>query len=277
MKPNLDVAFSRFAWIQRIILHTLAVIIVGTPALLQAQYSETKMGEYLHYAVVAANGGTYAGYDSIGFAGGSYGIPSLYTTNSGWVDLPSSLGFNTANPYIGKPTGISRDGSIVAGYMSGVATNGISTEYAVYWVNGVESLVPAPPDDPTPNTMSATGVSGDGTTLIVQDQTGTNTESYVFNIATGIFTPLGFFPGIASQQTYATAINKDGTVVIGYYNLGDGTSHGFMWNATNGLTDMGIPTGHPNTYYLEPTCISDDGTTVFGQLTELNGWVGFPL
>jgi len=28
------------------------------------------LGEYLHYAIVAANGGVYAGYDSIGFAGG---------------------------------------------------------------------------------------------------------------------------------------------------------------------------------------------------------------
>ena len=81
--------------------------------------------------------------------------------------------------------------------------------------------------------------------------------------------------GGTNEQTYATAINNDGTIVAGYYNLDDGDIHGFMWNATNGLTDMGIPTGHPNTYYLEPTCMSDDGTTVFGQLTEFNGWVGF--
>ena len=158
--------------------------------------------------------------------------------------------------------------------MVGVATNGISIQYAAYWVNGVESLVPAPPDDPTPTTMSATGVSGDGRTLIVQDQNGSKTESYVFKIASGTFTSLGF-PGGTNQQTYATAINKDGTIVAGHYNLDNGNIHGFMWDATNGLTDMGIPTNHPNTYYLEPTCISDDGTTVFGQLTEFNGWVGF--
>src|ERR1019366_2425336 len=41
------------------------------------------------------------------------------------------------------------------------------------------------------------------------------------------------------------------------------------------MRDMGIPASHPNTYYLQPTCISDDGTTAFGQLTEFNGWVGF--
>ena len=275
IEANHSFAFRQFARMRRTILRTLAFIIAGAPVLLLAQYSEIKMGEYLHYAVAAANGGVYAGIDGIGYAGSAFGTPSLYTTNTGWVDLPSSLGFNTTSPYIGQPKGISHDGSVVAGYMSGVATNGISTQYAVYWVNGVESLVPAPPDDPTPTTMSATGVSGDGTTLIVQDQIGGKTESYVFKIASGTFTSLGFFPGGTNQQTYATAINKDGTIVAGYYNLDDGDIHGFMWNATNGLTDMGIPASHPNTYYLEPTCISDDGTTVFGQLTEFNGWVGF--
>ena len=275
MKANRSIAFRQFAWMRRTLLRTVAFIMVGAPVLLLAQYSEIKMGEYLHYAVVAANGGIYAGYDGIGFGGSSYGTPSLYTTNTGWVDLPSSMGFNTASPYIGQPRGISRDGSVVAGYMSGVATNGVGTQYAVYWVNGVESLVPAPPDDPTPTIMSATGLSGDGTTLIVQDQNAGKTESYVYKIAGGTFTSLGFFPGGANQQVYATAINKDGSIVAGYYYLDDGTSHGFVWQATNGLTDMGIPASHPNTYYLEPTCISDDGTTVFGRLTELDGWVGF--
>ena len=184
------------------------------------------------------------------------------------------MGFNTNSHYYGQPNGISHDGTVVAGYLAGVATNGTSIQYAAYWVNGVESLVPAPPDDPTPTIMSATGVSGNGSTLIVQDQNGSKTESYVFKLAGGTFTSLGFLGG-TSQQTYATAINNDGTIVAGHYNLDNGYSHGFMWDATNGLTDMGIPTNHPNTYSLEPTCISDVGTIVFGQLTEGNGWVGF--
>jgi probable HAF family extracellular repeat protein len=278
MKTNSSFAFRNVTRIGRIILRAFACFIAGAPALLLAQYSEIKMGEYLHYAVVAANGGVYAGIDGIGYTT-IFGSPSLYKTNTGWVDLPSSLGFNTSSQYYGSPKGISHDGSVVAGYMVGTVTNGTSTPYsiqrAVYWVNTVESLVPAPPDDPTPTIMSATGLSGDGTTLIVQDQTGSKTESYVFKIASGTFTSLGFFPGPTNQQTYATAINKDGTIVTGYYNLDDGTVHGFMWNAATGLTDMGIPAGHPNTYYLEPTCINDDGSTVFGQLTEFNGWLGF--
>ncbi|MGP8199202.1 MAG: hypothetical protein ACLQU4_06845 [Limisphaerales bacterium] len=274
MKANHSFTCHQAARMRRTLLRALAFIIVGAPVLLPAQYSEIKMGEYLHYAVAAANGGVYAGIDGIGYTT-IFGAPSVFEPGNGWVDLPGSMGFNTNSRYSGQPKGISHDGSVIAGYMVGVVTNGTSIQYAAYWVNGVESLVPAPPDDPAPTIMSATGVSGDGGTLIVQDQNGGKTESYVYKIAGGTFTSLGFFPGNANQQTYATAINKDGSIVAGYYDLDNGTSHGFMWHATNGLTDMGIPASHPNTYYLEPTCMSDDGATVFGQLTELNGWVGF--
>src|ERR1035441_6607819 len=166
MKANRAFAFRQFARMPRSILRTLAFIIAGAPVLVLAQYSEIKMGEYLHYAVVAANGGVYAGIDGIGYTGIGFGPPSVYKPSTGWVDLPSSMGFNTTRPYYGQPKGISHDGSAVAGYMAGVATNGTSIQYAAYWVNGVESLVPAPPDDPNPTTMSATGISGDGTTLI---------------------------------------------------------------------------------------------------------------
>jgi len=276
MKTNCSSVYHRIALMPHSVLRCLAFAMLAAPAaLMGAQYSEIKMGEYLHYAVVAANGGVYAGIDGIGYTGVGFGSPSVYRTNTGWVDLPSSTGFNTANPYFGQPKGISHDGSVVAGYTEGVATNGISTEYAAYWVNGVESLVPAPPDDPMATSMKATGVSGDGTTLIVQDQTASEVNSYVFDVASGMFTSLGL-PEVTNQQVYATAINNDGTIIAGYYSLDNGTTlHGFIWDAVNGLTDMGIPASHPNTYYLEPTCISDDGTTVFGQLTEFNGWVGF--
>jgi probable HAF family extracellular repeat protein len=273
MNANWSFAFRPLAWMRRAIPCSLALAIAGAPAVLPAQISEIKMGEYLHYAVVAANGGVYAGINGIGY-NGIFGTPAVYEPSNGWVDLPSSMGFNTAQPYYGQPRGISHDGSVIAGYMAGVATNGLSLQYAVYWTNGVESLVPAPPDDPTPNSMSATGVSGDGTTLLVQDQVGTKTESYVFKIASGTFTSLGF-PAGTNQQNYATAINRDGTIVAGHYNSDDGTIHGFLWNATNGLTELGSPAANPIAYYLEPTCISDDGATVFGQLTGFNGWVGF--
>jgi probable HAF family extracellular repeat protein len=274
MKAKLAFAFRQLFRMRRAVLRSLVLINIGAPALVLAQFSEIKMGEYLHYAFVAANGGIYAGIDGIGYNGVGYGNPSIYKTNTGWVDLPSSQGFDISHPYYGRPKGISHDSSVVAGYMVGVLSNGYSVQYAAYWVNSVESLVPAPPDDPTATVMSVTGVSGDGTTLVVQDQTSSKTESYIFKIASQTFTSLGFLGG-TNQQTFATAISNNGTIVAGYYNLDNGDIHGFIWDATNGLRDFGFPTNYPNTHYLEPTCMSDDGTTVFGQLTEFNGWVGF--
>jgi len=254
---------------QRAILRFLALLLAAAPASLLAQYTETKMGEYLHYAVAAANGGIYAGYDSIGSPS-----PSLYQPGTGWTDLSCSAGFNTSLQYFGYATDISRDGSIVSGYTAGVTTGGSSMEFATYWVNTVESIVPAPPDDPAASQMSATGISGDGSTLLVQDKSSAKVETYVFKIATGRFTSLGFLGG-TTRQTYAVAINNNGSVVAGYGTRNNGNIDGFIWEASKGLKKLGIPAAHPKTVYLEPTCISDDGSTVFGQLTELNGWVGF--
>jgi hypothetical protein len=258
------------------ILCSLAVIVAGVPMLASAQFSEIKMGEYLHYAYAAANGGIYAGIDGIGYSGVGFGTPALYKTNTDWVDLPVAQGFNPALQIYGTATGISHDGSVVAGSVTGTTQGGIIKQVAAYWVNGVETVVPAPPGDPGAITVSATAVSGDGATLLVQDGTvySAKVETFVYNIATGTFTSLGFLGG-TNQQTIATAINGNGTVVAGYSLLDNGNISGFIWNASSGVTVLAIPTNHPATAYLEPTCMSDDGTIVFGRLTEFNGWVGF--
>lgn len=171
--------------------------------------------------------------------------------------------------------GISHDGSVVAGSVTGTTTNGITMQVAAYWVNGVESVVPAPPDDPGAMTMGASGVSGDGSTLLVQDGTvySATVETYLYNIASGTFTSLGFLGG-TNHQTYATAINSNGTIVAGYSALDNGNINGFIWTS-NRVTVLAIPASHPNTFYLEPTCMSDDGATLYGRLTEGDGWVGF--
>src|ERR1019366_4566178 len=107
----------------------------------------------------------------------------------------------------------------------------------------------------------------DGSTLVVQDYNNSTiygeVESYVYSIASGTFTSLGFFPGGTNQQTCATAINYDGTIVTGYYTLDNGDSHGFLWKAASGMTDIGIPASAlgASFIYLKPACISDDGTT----------------
>jgi hypothetical protein len=127
MKANHFFTFHQAARMRRASLRSLALIIAGAPALLLGQYSEIKMGEYLHYAVVAANGGVYAGIDGIGYTT-IFGTPSVFEPSNGWVDLPGSMGFNTNSHYYGQPNGISHDGTVVAGYLAGVATNGTSIQ-----------------------------------------------------------------------------------------------------------------------------------------------------
>jgi probable HAF family extracellular repeat protein len=258
-------------------------MIAGVPVLL-AQYSETNMlGGYNVSPTAAANGGIFAGTYSPGFQSAS---PMIYQPATGWAGLPVGLGFvSSLNGihlnYWGAATAISHDGSVVAGSATGTLTNGFQATYAAYWTNGVESLVPAPPDDPTATAMTVTAVSGDGSTLLVQDDNNAvvygKVESYVYSIASGTFTSLGFFPGTTNQQTYATAISKDGTIVAGYYPLDNGDKHGFRWQAASGMTDIGIPASAVGASFtcLQPNCISDDGTTLFGTLSIGNGWGGF--
>jgi probable HAF family extracellular repeat protein len=69
---------------------------------------------------------------------------------------------------------------------------------------------------------------------------------------------------MTNQQTCATAISKDGTIVAGYYTLDNGDRHGFLWTTAGGMTDFGIPgsAGGASFAYLQPGCIRDDGRTL---------------
>jgi len=284
MKTNYSLAVRTVARMRCILLRTLALLIVGAPPLLLAQYSETNMlNGYNVSPTAAANGGIFAGTASPGYQSAS---PMIYKPATGWAGLPVGLGFVSSLygiplNYWGAASAISHDGSVVAGNTTGTLTNGFQASYATYWTNGVESLVPTPPDDPTTTAMSVTAISGDGNTLVVQDFNNTSingkVESYVYRLANGSFTSLGFFPGTTNQQTYATAISKDGKIVAGYYTLNNGDSHGFLWKAASGMTDIGIPASAVGASFIyeKPACMSDDGAPLFGTLSIGNGWGGF--
>jgi len=285
MKSN-SFIFCQAARLRRALLGALALLVVGAPALLLAQYSETNMlGGFNITPTAAGTGGIFAGTYSIGYQSAA---PVIYQPATGWAGLPVGMGFVSSLNTIhfnswGAATAVSHDGTVVAGSTTGELTNGFQASYATYWTNGVESLVPAPPDDPAASAMNVTAISGDGSTLVVQDFNNAiiygGVESYVYHIASGTFTSLGFFPGTTNRQTYATAISKDGTIVAGYYQLNNGDKHGFLWNAASGMTDIGVPASAVGAsfVYLQPNCISDDGTVLFGTLAMStgNGWGGF--
>ena len=250
----------------------LGLLAMLLPIAATAQYSVTKIGSYLNYAYAAANGGIFGGYNSI-----SYANPVLYLPSVGdWVGLPDSAWLNTSYQYWGKTTGISHGGTVVSGYTDGEVSNGVYVQYAAYWVNEQEYLVPAPPDDPAANNMTATAVSGDGSTLLVEDATSSHVESYVYTIATNTFTALGYF-GTTTQQTYATTLSNNGSIVAGYSNLDNYNTDGFIWTASTGMKDIGPPPGYTSSdtfYYVEPVCMSDDGSVLYSRYTVGNGWQG---
>ena len=107
---------------RRAVLHTLAFIIAGAPALLLAQYSETNMlGGYNISPTAAANGGVFAGTYSPGFQSAS---PVIYQPATGWAGLPVGMGFVSSLygihfNYWGAATAISHDGTVVAGSTTG--------------------------------------------------------------------------------------------------------------------------------------------------------------
>ena len=179
----------------RTLLRSLAFIIAGAPALLLAQYSEIQWANtftmrWRPRMAASMPESTASGTRASGLAP----LRSIRPAPVGST-FQARMGFNTPDPITASPKASAMTARLSPATWTALPTNGISIQYAAYWVNGVESLVPAPPDDPTPTLMSATGVSGDGTTLIVQDQTANKTESYVFKIASGTFTSLGFLGG----------------------------------------------------------------------------------
>lgn len=231
-------------------------------------YSTTPLGEYRHYpTAVAAAGSVVAGYDGIDYA------PAVYTPTAGWVDLPSASGLNTSLYYGGTTTGISQNGQVITGYTYGTSS-GAYVQYAVYWTSGLEHIIPPPPDDTAAADMTATAVSGDGSAILVEDTESLTVTAYVYNVATKAFTALGFL-GQSVRQTHVTGLSYNGSVVVGFSNLDNGNSDCFTWSAATGMQDIGIPDGHPGTFYVEPACVSGGGTRVFGSYTDGSGWMGF--
>ena len=86
------------------------------------------------------------------------------------------------------------------------------------------------------NTSSsvATAASAYGTVIV-----GTS-GGRAFRWASGFMNDLGALPG--ATQTAATGVSADGRTVTGW--SGTGTNrHAFVWTATSGMKDLGIPVG----------------------------------
>ncbi|MBL9175785.1 MAG: hypothetical protein JNL10_19740, partial [Verrucomicrobiales bacterium] len=158
------------------------------------------------------------------------------------------------------PTGISADGSAVAG--GNVLPSG-DFDRGFTWTSAGGSQ---PVGDLTGYTMAntLTGISGDGSTVVgLAFDPDFNTAA--FRYRNGAMENLGRLPG-PGLSAAANGVNHDGSVVTGTSTAGDNAfNRAFRWTS-GGMQDLGVLPG--GTYSLG-LAISGDGGVVVG-----NGDVG---
>jgi len=182
-------------------------------------------------------------------------------------------------PYI-NPSGISADGSVIAGRQGG----------ALRLEDGVVSALPIPPLDPDyrGDHAEAEDISADGSTLVgharrsefeSEGQRYSNWEAAFWR--DGVFTSIGALPG--DTVAGAFSVSADGSVIGGA--SGDVAAFrltAFLWSADGGVLDVklllaaqGIDLSGWELWNV--TGLSADGHTLFGHGTNpqgrLVGWV----
>lgn len=177
-----------------------------------------------------------------------------------WTEETGMVALKTDGDYYSRANGISDDGKIVVGWHD---TDW--DRWGVYWENGVRHQVL---DQEGYEVLEFAGISGDGKWMI-----GSDGEDIAMRYSkeTGVqkieHPNQGFFFNGA-----ATAISKDGSVIVGFYRPWPGPAtmgEGFIWTEKTGrielneyvkslgLDDLGI------TFAL-PLGMSKDGTKIVG-------------
>lgn len=170
------------------------------------------------------------------------------------VLLPETAGF-------GVGTGISHDGSVVAGYY-GIGDNPFR---AFRWTEdgGFDDL------GTFEGARSLTwGISGDGRTIAGRaDYPGVPSDAALWNVAGGprLLGTLG-----EGNRAMASAVSFDGSVVVGSSRGQAGVSgdRAFRWTPTGGMTPL---PGFPWDGQTRASGLSSDGSRVVGQATMENG------
>jgi uncharacterized membrane protein len=147
-------------------------------------------------------------------------------------------------------SGVSADGSIVIGD---------SGNYAFRWTaeTGMQPLFEGV------SSSSASAISGDGSTVVgYTNPNDLPQEAFRWTVAGGI-QRLGFLPNALlypRSYSYAKAVSRDGSTVVGYAE-GNDKGRAVRWNAAGGIEDLGVLPGDVGSYALG---VSADGSTVVG-------------
>ena len=112
------------------------------------------------------------------------------------------------------------------------------------------------------------GVSADGSAIVGGSSSAASYASGTYNYETFLWTPsegmvgLGDLPG-GSVNSWAQDVSSDGSVVVGYGNIGPNSSNieAFRWTAGGGMAGLGFLPGHT---YSFARAVSSDGSVVVG-------------
>ena len=187
-------------------------------------------------------------------------------------------GLNAA-PY---PTAISGDGSKVVGY----ATNNTDT-YAWMWSKNDTNINKFMPVNYSKGYSDTAGISFDGSTIVgtvsaSNDQN--NLRAYTYQIAKNTLTVLGTLNTSTGDKaySYALAVNKDGSVIVGQASDGANANRdaAYRWTAAGGMETIeqwlkrsGVTAASSSVYAQTANAVSADGCVVGGQLSNGNGFL----
>ena len=183
---------------------------------------------------ISGDGAIVVGWCFNGTPGGSRGF--RWTASGGMQALPSPFGVSAA-------FGISADGATVAG-----RTSFTSGGHACRWVaSGAAQDLGVLPGA---SSSFAVASSADGSVICGYDQDVLN-RSWRWTPATGMQDL-----GIVSASGHATAINSDGSVIVG-----QASGRAWRWTVAGPL-DLGLL---PGATYAEANSVSSDGSVVTGE------------
>src|SRR5690606_36174062 len=159
------------------------------------------------------------------------------------------------------PRGLSYDGSVIAGDSYG------ATNQAFLWVAGSATGLGFLPGAPANATSSASAVSGDGLSVVgwstsPPDGSGQN-RTEPFRWQDGSMISLGRLDNTRNRLTQATAVNGDGTVVVGWDQLAPTGISAWRWTQSGGIQDLGALPGAATGSAARG--VTPDGLTVYGD------------
>lgn len=206
---------------------------------------------------------------------GAFGLPMVgfrWTSGTGMLAL-NDLPGGQVNA---QASAISADGQVTVGF--GTGSGGVR---AVRWIGDSNT----PLDMGLPTGLSgfteARHVSGDGQVVVGVWGNGFENEAFRWTSSSG-YELLGDFPG-GLRDSFATATNHDGSVIVGTGNPGDDLpDETFYWTRDRGLrpfadvlTEAGIDFSAWDRF-VELRDLSDDGLVVGGTGVLLDGtFAGF--